>query len=154
MFTNEENLQSKTPLGDFKVITSKDPLLSQQAVKSKWILVLYTNLQLNPYPNIQLDLVYSDNLFFSMHGFQYVTNQSMYGSKYMTNHQHEKDVGCKVLQFINTMKIMKLLGYKTLQHTNAAASTRERWTRAFVSGYNMLVKNFCIKLHQLWRPLK
>ena len=45
-------------------------------------------------------------------------------------HQLEKDVDCKVLQFINTMKITKLLGYKTQRHTNAAASSRERWTRA------------------------
>ena len=37
--------------------------------------VPYTNLQLNPYPNTQLDLFYSDNLSFSMHGSQYVTNQ-------------------------------------------------------------------------------
>ena len=50
---------SKSPLGDFKVITPKIPLLSQ-AVKSKGIPVPYTNLQLNPYPNIQLDLSYSD----------------------------------------------------------------------------------------------
>ena len=61
-----------------------------------------------------------------MHGSQYVTNQLMHRSKYMTNHELEKDVGYKVLQFINTMKIMKLFGYKTLQHTNAAASSKER----------------------------
>ena len=30
------------------------------------------------------------------------------------NHHLEKDVGCKVLQFIQTMKIMKLLGHKIL----------------------------------------
>ena len=53
-----------------------------------------------------------------MHGSQYVTNQSMHESKYVTNHQLEKDAGCKVLQFINTIKIMKLLGYKTLQRTS------------------------------------
>ena len=29
-------------------------------------------------------------------------------------HQFEKDVGCKVLQFIQMMKIKKLIGYKTL----------------------------------------
>ena len=58
----------KTPLGDFKVTTPKNPLLSKQAVTSKGILVPYTNLQLNPYPNTQLDLFCSDNLFFSMHG--------------------------------------------------------------------------------------
>ena len=61
-----------------------------------------------------------------MHGSQYVTNQSMHESKYVTNHQLEKDVGYKVLQFINTIKITKLLSYKTLRYTNAAASSRER----------------------------
>ena len=53
---------AKTPLGDFKVITLENPLLSQQVVTSKGIPVPYTNLQLNPYPNIQLDLFCSDNL--------------------------------------------------------------------------------------------
>ena len=66
---------AKTPLGDFKVTTLENPLLSKQAVTSKGILVPYTNLQLNPYPNTQLDLFCSNNLLFSMHGSQYVTNQ-------------------------------------------------------------------------------
>ena len=61
--------------GDFQVTIPEIPLLSQQAITSKWILVPYTSLQLNPYPNIQLDLFYSDNLSFSMHGSQYLTNQ-------------------------------------------------------------------------------
>ena len=55
---------AKTPLGDFKVTTLEILLLSQQAVTSKGILVLYTNLQLNPYPNTQLDLFCSDNFPF------------------------------------------------------------------------------------------
>ena len=118
--------KAKTPSGDFKVTTLENSLLSQQAVTSKEILVPYTNLHLNPYPNAQLDLFCSDNLSFSMHTSQYVTNLSMHRSKYMTNHQLGKDVGCKVLQFINTMKITKILGYKTLRRTNAAASSRER----------------------------
>ena len=54
----------KTPLGDFKVTTLKNPLLSQQAVTSKGIPVPNINLQLNPYPNTQLDLFYSDDLSF------------------------------------------------------------------------------------------
>ena len=66
---------AKTPPGNFKVTTPENPLLSKQAVTSKWISVPYTNLQLNPYPNTQLDLFCSDNLSFSMHGSQYVTNQ-------------------------------------------------------------------------------
>ena len=56
--------KAKTPLDDFKVITPENPLLSQQAVTNKGIIVLYTNLQLKPNPNTQLDLFYSDNLFF------------------------------------------------------------------------------------------
>ena len=52
----------KTSLGDFKVTTPENPLLSKQAVTSKGIPESYTNLQLNPYFNIQLDLFCSDNL--------------------------------------------------------------------------------------------
>ena len=55
---------AKTPPGDFKVTTLENPLFSKQAVTSKRIPVPYTNLQLNPYPNIQLDLFCSDNLSF------------------------------------------------------------------------------------------
>ena len=55
-FTNGDNLRGKTPPGEFKVTTFENPLLSKQAVTSKGILVSYTNLQLNPYPNTQLDL--------------------------------------------------------------------------------------------------
>ena len=73
---NRENYQGKTPLGDFKVTTPEIPLLSQQAVTSKGIPVSYTNLQLNLYPNTQLDLFCSNNLSFSIHNSQYVTNQS------------------------------------------------------------------------------
>ena len=53
---------AKTPPGDFKVTTPENSLLSQQAVTSEGILVPYINLQLNPYPNTQLDLFCSDNL--------------------------------------------------------------------------------------------
>ena len=56
--------EAKTPPGDFKVTTLKNSLLSQHAVTSKGISVSYTNLQLNPYPNTQLDLFCSDNLSF------------------------------------------------------------------------------------------
>ena len=55
---------AKTPLDDFKVTTPENPLLSKQAVTSKGIPVPYTNLQLNPSPNAQLDLFCSDNLSF------------------------------------------------------------------------------------------
>ena len=55
---------AKTPPGDFKVTTPENPLLSKQAVTSKGIPVPYTNLQLNLYPNTQLELFCSDNLSF------------------------------------------------------------------------------------------
>ena len=55
---------AKTPLGDFKVTTPEILLLSQQVVTSKGISVTYTNLQLNPHPNTQLDLFSSDNFSF------------------------------------------------------------------------------------------
>ena len=42
---------AKTPPDDFKVTTPENSLLSKQTVISKGILVPYTNLQLNPYPN-------------------------------------------------------------------------------------------------------
>ena len=76
--------KAKIPLGDFKVTTPENPLLSKQAITIKGIPVPYTNLQLNPYPNTQLDLFYSDNLSFSMHGSQYMINQEMNRSQYMT----------------------------------------------------------------------
>ena len=55
---------AKTLSGDFKVTTPEIPLLSQQAITSKGIPIPYTNLQLNPYPNTQLDLFCNDNFFF------------------------------------------------------------------------------------------
>ena len=66
---------AKTSPGDFKVTTPENSLLSKQAITSKEIPVPYTNLQLNPYLNTQLNLFCSDNISFSMYGSQYVINQ-------------------------------------------------------------------------------
>ena len=55
---------AKTPPGDFKVTIPEISLLSQQAITSKGISVPYINLQLNPYPNTQLDLFCSKNFSF------------------------------------------------------------------------------------------
>ena len=63
-----KNYTAKTPPCDFKVTTLENLLLLKQAVTSKGISVPYTNLQLNPYPNTQLDLFCSDSLSFLMHG--------------------------------------------------------------------------------------
>ena len=64
---------AKNPLGDFQVTNPEIPLLSQQTVTSKGIPVPYTNLQLNPYPNTQLDLFCSDNFPFRCTTPKYVT---------------------------------------------------------------------------------
>ena len=55
---------AKTPPDDFKATTLETPLLSQQLVTNKGISVSYINLQLNPYPNTQLDVFCSDNFSF------------------------------------------------------------------------------------------
>ena len=55
---------TETSPGNFKVTIPENPLLSKQTVASKGITVPYTNLQLNLYPNTQLDLFCSDNLSF------------------------------------------------------------------------------------------
>ena len=51
----------------------------------------------------------------------------MRGSQYMTSiTPTEKIVGCKVLQFIHTMKIKKMLGHKTLWCKYTTIYSRER----------------------------
>ena len=129
---------AKTPPSDFKVTTPENPLLSKQAVTSKGILVPYTNLQLNPYPNTQLDLLYSNNLFF----------QCTAPSTWLTNCvdpsmrlQSPTKEGCwlQSSSIHHMMKIEKFFGYKTLRCTNTTASSQERWTKAnSVSGHNLL----------------
>ena len=75
---------TKTPPSDFQVTTLETPLLSQQAVTSKGIPIPYTKLQLNPYPNTQLDLFCSESSSFWYTAPKYVTNQ-MRGSQYVTS---------------------------------------------------------------------
>ena len=75
---------AKPPSGDFQITTPEIPLLSQQAVTSKGIPIPYTNLQLNPYPNTQLDLFFSDNFPFQCTAPKYVINQ-LRGSQYATS---------------------------------------------------------------------
>ena len=123
---------------DFKVTTPENPLLSAQAVTSKEISVPYTNLQLNPYPNTQLDLFYSDNLSF------WCTTPSMWLTNLAnpsTQLQLPTKEGCwlQSSSVHHTMKIEKLLGYKTLRCSNTSASSQERWIRAnSIFGYNLL----------------
>ena len=128
----------KTPPGHFKVTIPENLLLLQQAVTSKGIQAPYTNLQLNPYLNTQLDLFCSDNLLF------WCTAPSTWLTNCVdpsTRLQSLTRKGCwlQSSSIHHTMKIEKMLGHKTLWCTNTATSTQERWTRTnFVSGHNLL----------------
>ena len=85
-----------------------------------------TNLQLNHYPNTQLDLFYSDSSSFWCTAPKYVTNGCADPITRLQKHQSKKIVGCEVFQFIHMMKIRKMLGHKTLQCKYTTTSSRER----------------------------
>ena len=92
-----------------------------QVKESKYL----TNLQLNPYPNTQLDLFCSDSSpFWCMTPITWLTNYADPSTRLQS--PTKKVVGCKVLQFIHTMKIKKMLGHKTLRCIYTATSSRER----------------------------
>ena len=96
----EKTNTAKTPPSDFKVTILEIPLLSQQVVTSKGNPAPYTNLQLNPYPNTQLDLFCSKNFSFCCMALStWLTNRCVNPSMQL-NYQLEKNVGCKVFQFI------------------------------------------------------
>ena len=138
MFTNGENLTAKTSPSDFQVTTPEIPLLSQQAITSKGISVPYTNVQLNPYPNTQLDLFYSNNFPFWCMAPKYETNQCADPSTWLQSPTRES-CWLQSSSVHHTMKIQKMLGYKTLQCTNTAISSWERWTREnSIFGHNLL----------------
>ena len=120
---------AKTPPGDFKVTTPENSLLSKQAVTSKGISVPYTNLQLNPYSNTQLDLFYSDNLSFQCTALStWLTNRCTDLSMQL-DHQLEKDVGCKIILFITWWRswsclVTKPYGVQTQQLLQELGQTR------------------------------
>ena len=85
-----------------------------------------------------------------MHGSQYVINQSMHGSKYVTNTPTWEGCWLQSFSVHHTMKITKILGYKTLRCTNTVASSKERWTR---ENYHRSQFEWIITLHQVASPL-
>ena len=84
-----------------------------------------TNLQMNPYPNTQLDLFCSDSSPFWCTAPKYMTNSYADPSTRLQT-PTKKIVGYKVFQFIHTMKIKKMLSHKTLWCKYTATSSRER----------------------------
>ena len=149
----EKTYTAKTPSGDFKITTPENPLLSKQPITGKRISIPYTNLQLNIYPNTQLDLFCNDNLSFQcMAPNTWQTNCA--DPSTWLNHQLEKDVGCKVHQFITRWRSRSSLVTKPYSvQTQQLLQEKDELGHMYLV-HNMLVKNFCIELYQLWRPLK
>ena len=120
-----KNLTKKTPPGDFQVTTPETPLLSQQAVTSKGIpstLPTYSwNItSISNWTCSVVTVPLSDARLPSM--WLTVARILVYDFKTPT----EKIVGCKVLQFIHTMKIRKMLGHKILWCKYTVTSSKER----------------------------
>ena len=125
MFTNRENLTEKTSSGDFQVTTPETPLLSQQAVTSKRIpstLPTYS-WTFTPIPNWICSVV-TVPLFDARLLSTWLTNCA--DPNTWLQSPTKKIVGCKILQYIHTIKIKKMLGHKTLRCTYTATSSRER----------------------------
>ena len=120
-----KNLMAKTLPGDFQVTTPETPLLSQQAVTSKGIsstLPTYS-WTLTAIPNWTCSVVtvpISDAWLPST----WLTNCTDPSTRLQS--PIKKIVGCKVLQFIHTMKIKKMLDHKTLWCKYTATSSREK----------------------------
>ena len=74
-----------------------------------------------------------------MHGFQVRDKPIARIPVRNFNHQLEKVVGCKFLQFIPKMKIKKLLGHKPYgAHTQQLLHKNNELGQNFVSGYKLL----------------
>ena len=157
MFTNGENLTAKNPSGDFQVITLETPLLSQQTVTSKGIpstLPTY-NWTLTPIPNWTYFVVtvpLSDARLRST----WLTVARIPIRDFKT--PIKKIFGCKVLQFIHTMKVKKILGHKTLRCKYTATSSRERdelgqelclWSQFAWTEFAQCLCNLCTVLRLL-----
>ena len=120
--------RQKTSLGDFQVTTPETLLLSQQAVTSKGIpntLPIYS-WTLTPIPNWTYSIV-TIPLFDAWLPSTWLTSCADPSTRLQI--PTKKVAGCKVLQFIHTMKIKKILGHKTQRCTYTATSSQVWWTK-------------------------
>ena len=153
-----KNLTAKIPPGDFQVTTPETPLLSQQAVTSKGIssTLLTYSWTFTPIPNWTCFVV-TVSLSDARLPSTWLTNCTDPSMRLQS--PTKKIVGYKVLQFIHTMKIKKMLGHKTLRCKYIATFSKERdelgqelhlrsqfaWTE--------FAQSFC-NLCTVWQPLK
>ena len=147
----------QTPPGDFKVITLENPLLSQQMVTSKEISVPYTNLQLNSYPNTQLDLFCSDNLSFQCTAPSiWLTNRCTDPSTWLTTNLRRmlaaKFFSSSTRWRLQNSLVAKPYGVQTQQLLEEKDEVGHMFSVTIC-----LYKTFassCTHLHSLWRPLR
>ena len=133
---------TKTPSGDFKFTTPKNPLLPKQAVTSKWIQYLIPTYSwtLTLIPNWTCSIV-TISLFQCTTPSTWLTNWA--DPNMQLNHQLEKDVGCKVLQFITRWRswsclVTKPYGIQTQQLLQEKEELRQ--TRLLVTLFFTLVE--------------
>ena len=122
---NGKNLTTKIPPSDFQVTTPETPLLSQQAVTSKWISSILPTYSwtLTLIRNWTCSIM-TIPLFDARLSSTWLTNCADPSMQLQT--PTKKIVGSKVLQFIHMIKIKKMLGNKTLRCKYTATSSRER----------------------------
>ena len=124
-----EKPDGKNPTGWFQVTTLETLLLSQQAVISKGIPSILPTYSwtLTPILNWTCSVV-TVPLFDAWLPSTWLTNCADPSTRLQSS--TKKVVGCKVLQFIPTMKIKKMLSHKTQWCTYTVTSSQEWWTRA------------------------
>ena len=155
---NRENLMVKTSPGDFQVTTPETLLLLQQEVTSKWIsstLPTY-NWTFTPISNWTCSVVIVPS-FDAWLSSTWLTNCA--DPSTWLQSPTKKVVGCKVLQFIHTMKIKKIFGKKTLRCTYTATFSRERdelgQELRLQSQFAWIEFAQCLcNLWTIWQPLK
>ena len=148
---------AKTPPNNFKVTTPKSLLLLKQVITSKGISVPYTNYSwtLTPIPNWTCSVVTISH-FQCMTPSMWLINCADPSTR--LNHQLEKDVGYKLLQFIPRWRSQSCLVTKPYDvQTQQLLEENEELgqTRFSVTLFFTLVQ-LCsyATVHHLVRPLK
>ena len=152
-----KTIEAKSHQVNLRSLLPRIHYCQNKRLQVKWIPVLNTNLQLNPYSNTQLDLQCSDNLSFQCTASSmWLTNRCMDPSTWLS-HQLEEDVGCKVFQFIQRWRSRSSLVTKPLaqRRSNFYKENDELGQLSLVTicMHNDFASS-CITLHHLWRPLK
>ena len=149
MFTNGEKPNSKNPIGWFSGHHSRNSnIITTSGYKQGIPSTLPTySWTLTPIPN-QTCSVVTISLSDAWLPSTWLTVAQIPVHDFKT--PIWKIVGGKVLQFIHTMKIRKMLGHKTLWCKYIATSPRERWTRLrTLSPVTICLNRVCSMLVQL-----